>query len=875
MIKISAIVRAHNEARTIKRSILSIIEQPVIDEIVFVDNLSDDGTSKLVDELIKSHELGYKIKKYEYPWRPIKACTEEAKTIELSDPRARIGLIQFAVKQATNDWVWIHDGDCVTVGADIFIPDNVKDSDLFCITVDEVISADDLVRSTTQEPKIYNHSFWYYTREETHGTHQLTSSSIKHNTPEYDACRQFLPRQHTLMYHFGWLHHDRHQRQERIRPNQKIEKFSKGQVNPFGDLFNILTFLVLVKGERFETYADRLIGSITHFHPEAELAIMVEKPSESFLGKYPEINVYDFRGDNPTVDKFILADTMVRSGEIAYGSLVIIDADVVLLDRVDEFFYFERDMHNAMHIAHDTAPLTMRNIDDEWKRGKVGGSYLHECYTDMFHKWDSYADKVPFNAGVIVFNVEHEDTEDLLAGLTMASHKLGSYEQVWPREQGLLSHAIYHSDIPYKVFGFEYNSSAGEHIGNSAPSDTIKIMHYHDDQRFNEELYNKKMNNKKNIAVDRRRPTLHLLGLAHTITKPEFSHCAYTMKVYKMEKMMKALGYEVIHYGAEGAEVENHVDIVSRDTWEADYGSHDIEKYQFKFSMEDKSWQEFINRGRDELHKRVDTRAGDLVLSSFGYPHHFALDVTPAVIEMGIGYGATFANFRVFESYAWMNECRAREDTGNPNAYHVVIPNYFDRDEFKFSLSTDPSNQYLAFLGRMNRDKGVEIAAMIADKLEIPLYACGQRGMPGDNYVDELTEQYPMFRYMGSVGIKERSKLLSGASATFVPSQYPEPFGGVAVESMMCGTPVITSDWGAFPETVVNGRTGYRCRTLRDYVEAGQKVLNGRIDRMETYNWAVNTYSLTAVGKRYDRYFNDVQRVLLGAGWSDLSKDWY
>ena len=38
---------------------------------------------------------------------------------------------------------------------------------------------------------------------------------------------------------------------------------------------------------------------------------------------------------------------------------------------------------------------------------------------------------------------------------------------------------------------------------------------------------------------------LHILGLPHTVTIDEFSHCAFTGKILRFPPMMKSVGYEV------------------------------------------------------------------------------------------------------------------------------------------------------------------------------------------------------------------------------------------------------------------------------------------------------------------------------------------
>jgi glycosyltransferase involved in cell wall biosynthesis len=351
----------------------------------------------------------------------------------------------------------------------------------------------------------------------------------------------------------------------------------------------------------------------------------------------------------------------------------------------------------------------------------------------------------------------------------------------------------------------------------------------------------------------------HILGLAHTITTPEYSTCAFTQKVVKLCKLLKAQGHYVIHYGHEDSVVEcdEHVTVVKRYDFAKAYGTRDWRKDGWGAYNVHSDWTYKVFNTRAPLEIATRQQPGDFLLCSFGFGHQAVADACPdlIVVEPGIGYPqGGFAKYRVFESYAIMHAYqgqKAIEFSSNDFWYDAVIPNYFDITDFTYSSSKD---DYFLFLGRVNDGKGVHIAEQIARTVGTKLIVAGAgQREPAENV-----------EYVGVAGPQRRAELLSRAKAVLCPSTFIEPFCGVQIEAMLSGTPVISSDRGAFSEYNKHGETGYRCKTFEQFEWAARNI--GRIDPLACRTWG-ERFTLGQIGPMFDSYFQSVLDISRGKGW--------
>lgn len=358
---------------------------------------------------------------------------------------------------------------------------------------------------------------------------------------------------------------------------------------------------------------------------------------------------------------------------------------------------------------------------------------------------------------------------------------------------------------------------------------------------------------------------IHLLGLPHTKTTLDFTACAYTMKVWKFCKMMEGRGHHLMHYGHEESNpcADELVPVITSEEWNKTYGEHDFHSKLFTFDVNDDAYQTFYKNAIEEIGKRK--QPGDIILPFWGGGVRPICDAHSdlTIIEPGIGYAhGHWAPFKIFESYAIYHAYCGLDNVGTCNQkwYDIVIPNYFDLDEFEYNHTPE---DYFLFVGRVYDGKGLNIAIQATEALGVKLKVAGQLSGP---YAEESWEWPSHVEFMGYAGLEERKNLMKGAIASFLPSMYVEPFGGVQIENLLSGTPVITTDWGAFTECNIHGVTGYRCRTFEEFVKAAKDCKEGKINRVDCRKRG-EEYSLEAIAPMYEKFFNDVLDISQSEGW--------
>lgn len=181
-----------------------------------------------------------------------------------------------------------------------------------------------------------------------------------------------------------------------------------------------------------------------------------------------------------------------------------------------------------------------------------------------------------------------------------------------------------------------------------------------------------------------------------------------------------------------------------------------------------------------------------------------------------------------------------------------VIYNSTDTDLFTPQMKSS-GEIYLAFLGRLTANKGVDTAISVAKKCGLKLKIAGNvpQGTEDLRFFEEAVKPHlgDAIQYVGEVNDEQKKWLLGGAKALLFPIRWPEPFGIVMAESLACGTPVIATRCASTPEVIDDGKTGFLVDSEDEMVEAVKKI--DLLNRWECRRQAEERFSVKVMTRQY------------------------
>ena len=135
--------------------------------------------------------------------------------------------------------------------------------------------------------------------------------------------------------------------------------------------------------------------------------------------------------------------------------------------------------------------------------------------------------------------------------------------------------------------------------------------------------------------------------------------------------------------------------------------------------------------------------------------------------------------------------------------------------------------KYLAFLGRVSPEKGLERAIDIAVRSGILLKIAAKIDKKDEEYFEQNIRKFldhPLIEYVGEIAEKEKNDFLGDAMALVFPINWNEPFGLVMIESLACGCPVVAYNYGSVSEIIDHGVSGFIVNNQDDAVKAVQNI---------------------------------------------------
>ncbi len=163
---------------------------------------------------------------------------------------------------------------------------------------------------------------------------------------------------------------------------------------------------------------------------------------------------------------------------------------------------------------------------------------------------------------------------------------------------------------------------------------------------------------------------------------------------------------------------------------------------------------------------------------------------------------------------------------------------------------------HLVFLGRMSPEKNPAAAIRVAISSGVPLKIAGRVDAEELDYFEAEIRpllDHPLVEWVGEQDDRAKNALLGTARALLMPIDWDEPFGLSFIESLACGTPVISCPRGSLPEIVRHGRDGFLHEDEDGLARACHEVLT--LDRARCRADALDRFSAETMARAYERAY--------------------
>lgn len=194
-----------------------------------------------------------------------------------------------------------------------------------------------------------------------------------------------------------------------------------------------------------------------------------------------------------------------------------------------------------------------------------------------------------------------------------------------------------------------------------------------------------------------------------------------------------------------------------------------------------------------------------------------------------------------FTANQWMNLGLIKKNKIE-TVYNGIDPDIFQPtnalSQIRHDWQLSPEERVISYLGRLDKAKGIEtlirafavLSANCEHKLKLLIAGnpvCHRNVAEGETYLQflkQLSKELGVEESIQFLGhVTDTPSLYQCSDITVLPSEYPEPFGRIIIESMACGVPVVASQTGGIPE-ILTGEFQRGLFTPGDEQELGVKL---------------------------------------------------